>query len=103
MTMTAGRARLSIAPRLRLDPANRPPEGWRAHARCRGMDTEVFYRPDGVSRPVRVAREQAAKAICASCPVKASCLEWAVATAEPAGIWGGLTPEERGVARRVAG
>ncbi len=103
MTVAAGRARISIAPRLQLDAASRTAEAWRTRARCRGLDTEMFYRADGVTRPVRMARERAAKEICATCPVISDCLDWALRTAEPAGIWGGMTPEERGIARRVAG
>jgi hypothetical protein len=37
---------------------------------------------------------QAAKAICAGCPIAQSCAAWAIANNEP-GIWGGLTMTER--------
>jgi len=36
-----------------------------------------------------------AKALCAICPVKALCLQWAMENREPAGIWGGLDVAER--------
>lgn len=36
-----------------------------------------------------------AKTVCAECPVKNLCLEYAVIAKEPYGIWGGTTPEER--------
>jgi len=103
MSAAAGRARISLSPRRGVTALPRSAEDWRENARCRGLDTEMFYRPDGASRSVRLAREHAAKAICAVCPVRQECLNWALATHEPAGIWGGLTPEERGVARRIAG
>jgi WhiB family redox-sensing transcriptional regulator len=66
---------------------------WRQFARCRGVDPEVFYP---VSDEEEAAEE--AKAICALCPVRQPCLEFALATREKNGIWGGLTERER---RRV--
>lgn len=35
-----------------------------------------------------------AKKICASCPIREMCLDWALLT-QSAGVWGGLTPSER--------
>ena len=43
-----------------------------------------------------------AKGICWLCPVKRECLEWALATDQQAGIWGGLTEDERRTLRGVA-
>ena len=37
----------------------------------------------------------AAKEICAVCPVNPECLEFALATNQEAGVWGGTTEEER--------
>lgn len=39
--------------------------------------------------------EQAAKALCAGCPMAADCLAGALARNEQFGIWGGLTLAER--------
>jgi WhiB family redox-sensing transcriptional regulator len=50
---------------------------------------------------VAVREVAAAKAICARCPVAADCLAWALGAGEPAGIWGGTTPEERRLSRRA--
>jgi hypothetical protein len=36
-----------------------------------------------------------AKALCAECPIRQQCLEYAVEANEEWGIWGGLTPRER--------
>jgi WhiB family redox-sensing transcriptional regulator len=33
--------------------------------------------------------------VCRRCPVRVKCLEYAIGTKEPEGIWGGLTPRER--------
>ena len=65
--------------------------GWRALAACRGVDPEIFH-PSDEDDP------SAAKAVCAECPVRESCLEHALAVREKHGVWGGLTERER---RRV--
>jgi WhiB family transcriptional regulator, redox-sensing transcriptional regulator len=57
-------------------------------AACRGADTSIFF-------PVSDSQAGAAKAICAECPVQDACLEHALETHQPDGIWGGLTPIER--------
>ena len=41
------------------------------------------------------ARESAAKAICASCPVMMQCAAHALAVREPYGVWGGLSEDDR--------
>jgi WhiB family transcriptional regulator, redox-sensing transcriptional regulator len=70
---------------------------WRDDAACRDADPEVFF-PDGDTRSVR-AQVKMAKLICRGCPVSATCLSWALASG-PAGIWGGLTEDERHRLRR---
>jgi WhiB family redox-sensing transcriptional regulator len=70
---------------------------WHERGTCNGLDTEVFFLPEGIRGPRKRAREAAAKAICAECPVMTQCLNWALATGEPYGVWGGTTPEEREV------
>ena len=68
---------------------------WREWAACRGMDSEVFFSPDGERGIAKRARERAAKAICATCPVREPCLAHALATREPYGVWGGMSERER--------
>jgi WhiB family redox-sensing transcriptional regulator len=66
---------------------------WRFSAACAGEDPDLFF-PSGRSAGAR--RQTAhAKAICAGCPVQAECLEWAQATEQPYGVWGGLDEQER--------
>ena len=36
-----------------------------------------------------------AKKICSECPVKKTCLDYAMSVPFDSGIWGGLTPNER--------
>lgn len=75
---------------------------WRDRAACAGLPTEVFYL--GPGNGPRSTQVQAAKQVCAGCPVTASCLAAAMEfeagnDSYRHGIWGGLTPEER---RRLA-
>jgi len=71
---------------------------WRDHAACRDADPDLFF-PDGDIRSAR-AQVKRAKLICRGCPVSATCLSWALADGQEAGIWGGLTEDER---RRLSG
>jgi WhiB family transcriptional regulator, redox-sensing transcriptional regulator len=69
---------------------------WRAAAACRGDRGIAFYPPTRTERKQeRLARERFAKSICAVCPVRAECLDQAIANGERYGIWGGLTFDER--------
>ncbi len=71
-------------------------EGWEAYAACRGADTSLFFAPNYFERrEEKLAREAKAKAICARCPVREPCLEYALRTRDPHGIWGGLNELER--------
>ena len=72
--------------------------GWQWRAACRGEDANLFFPPNHVEeKPERDARERHAKAICAICPVRIECLEYAIRIREPHGIWGGLNELERRV------
>jgi WhiB family redox-sensing transcriptional regulator len=62
--------------------------GWRTQARCRGLDPEIFH-------PGEDQDPSAAKAVCAACPVREACLEYAISTREKFGVWGGLDERER--------
>ena len=68
---------------------------WQYQGACRDVPSEMFFHPDGERGPRRKARENAAKAVCASCPVVAACRAQALAVQEPYGIWGGLTEDDR--------
>ena len=54
---------------------------------CRDEHPELFFLPGDNA----IA---AAKNVCRRCPVRGECLNWALRNPE-AGIWGGLTEEER--------
>ncbi|MDN6284822.1 MAG: WhiB family transcriptional regulator [Corynebacterium casei] len=73
---------------------------WQLHGACRGEQSDVFYHPDGERGRARAQRENRAKAICASCPVLELCRDHALESAEPYGVWGGMSESERSVALR---
>ena len=64
------------------------PVGWRYRAACRGADLEVFF-------PGRGQSAEHARQICASCPVRELCLDYALRHGIVHGIWGGLTERDR--------
>ncbi|WP_406425684.1 WhiB family transcriptional regulator [Streptomyces sp. NBC_00842] len=66
---------------------------WRHEAACRWIDPDLFW-PLGEGAAARQQAEQA-KAVCAKCPVRAQCLEWAVETRQDFGVWGGMSERER--------
>ena len=65
---------------------------WMADGKCREMDPALFFPSDGIG--VQVARR-----VCAECPVKAPCLEYALYNRIEHGVWGGASERER---RRIA-
>jgi WhiB family redox-sensing transcriptional regulator len=74
----------------------RTDELWQAKAACRGPHASVFFPPSHLERKDEKAqREERAKGMCASCPVRKPCLDYAVRIREPHGIWGGLNEVER--------
>jgi WhiB family transcriptional regulator, redox-sensing transcriptional regulator len=88
----------------RADVTNAPREldlidvadSWELEARCRGEDATLFFGPNRFEpKRERVAREQRAKEICATCPALAACREHALVHAEPYGVWGGLGEADR--------
>lgn len=73
-------------------------DGWELDARCRGEEDALFFGPNRFEpKRERLAREQAAKAICAGCPVVAECRDFALRHGEMYGVWGGLGEGDRRV------
>jgi WhiB family transcriptional regulator, redox-sensing transcriptional regulator len=73
---------------------------WLDMVACRCSDAGLFFGADDETQPEKEARERKAKAICAPCPVRAQCLDYALSRSIKHGIWGGLTEHERSVLRR---
>lgn len=71
---------------------------WRADAACRLVDPDLFF-PVGVTGPA-IPHIASAKAVCESCRVRQPCLDYALDTRQDAGVWGGLSEEERLALRR---
>lgn len=72
-----------------------PPEeqDWQDRALCAQTDPEAFFPEKGGST-------RDAKRVCATCEVRAECLDYALAHDERFGIWGGLSNLERRRLRR---
>jgi len=68
--------------------------GWRSRAACHDVDDPEIFFPVAEAGPVHERQVAAAKAVCAGCPVRAECLDEALARI-PDGIAGGLTAAER--------
>jgi WhiB family redox-sensing transcriptional regulator len=69
---------------------------WQDRAACKGMDPTLFFGPEHTEAvKEKRDREEAAKAVCRTCPVNQECLEHALESREAYGIWGGLTELER--------
>jgi WhiB family redox-sensing transcriptional regulator len=66
---------------------------WWKSAACQDADPELFFPVSSVGLSRKdIAR---AKAVCASCVVRQPCLQFALATHQTYGVWGGTTEEER--------
>ena len=65
---------------------------WRDEASCRERSVNTFFPDQG--------EPTSARRICARCPVRRPCLEFALATEQQHGVWGGATARERNMIRR---
>lgn len=75
-------------------------EPWMRDATCAGSgEPDVWFPDDPGQTGHRVTL--GAKTVCASCPVRVQCLEYAMRTDVRYGIWGGTTPRERDQIRRT--
>jgi WhiB family redox-sensing transcriptional regulator len=68
---------------------------WQFDGACRDADQDLFFHPEGERGSARRRRAEAAKAICATCPVITQCREQSLTVREPYGVWGGLSEDER--------
>jgi WhiB family transcriptional regulator, redox-sensing transcriptional regulator len=72
---------------------------WRSAGACLSADPDLFFPV--ATGPVAVQQMAVAQRICAACPVRPECLDFAMGTGEAYGVWGGTTPDERIRARRA--
>lgn len=61
---------------------------WMANGNCANKAPDFFFPSDGVG--VELARH-----VCATCPVKTQCLEYALENRIDHGVWGGTSERER--------
>jgi WhiB family transcriptional regulator, redox-sensing transcriptional regulator len=61
---------------------------WMANGLCAAVPPATFFPSDG-------AGVDAARRICANCPVQEPCLEYALAHRIDHGVWGGASERER--------
>ena len=69
------------------------PMDWANRGKCRDLKTDIFFAEGG-------KKAMEAKLVCASCPVREKCLDYAIRNYEMYGIWGGHTAPERRDLRR---
>jgi WhiB family transcriptional regulator, redox-sensing transcriptional regulator len=66
---------------------------WWEQAACQSADPELFFpiasTGSGQHDVIR------AKAICAGCPIRRQCLDYAIDSHQAHGVWGGASEEER--------
>jgi WhiB family redox-sensing transcriptional regulator len=71
---------------------------WRDRAACLDEDAELFF-PIVNTGPALLQIEEA-KAVCRRCTVVDVCLKWAIESGQDAGVWGGMSEDERRALKR---
>jgi hypothetical protein len=79
---------------LRAELAAHVLTGWQAMAECRSVADDTWF-PDATQAELRAV----AVARCGFCPVRRSCLAYALSEGEDYGIWGGTTDTQRDALR----
>ncbi len=69
--------------------------GWRDRAACRTAEADLFFPEAEPGTEAYRQQAQAPKAVCAGCPVRWHCGEYAAGTYQKHGIWAGLDEAER--------
>jgi len=78
----------------KLHTRTRADTSWQARANCIGVDPDLFFPEHGESLAP-------AKAVCSGCEVRAECLDYALATGQHHGVWGGTSERERKRTRKA--
>ncbi|MCC5950188.1 MAG: WhiB family transcriptional regulator [Nitriliruptoraceae bacterium] len=79
-----------------MDSDHQRGTSWQDRAACRGQATADHdpWFPEGKGADTAAAIAEA-KAVCERCPVRAPCLELALAEGHRSGVWGGLGTQAR--------
>lgn len=64
---------------------------------CYSTNPEAYHPTGEIERRDRLRARQ----LCAGCPIRRECLEYALANLDMSGIWGGTTDDERDEMRRM--
>lgn len=81
-------------PAMHTDTFPMPDLAWQEEALCAQTGGDFFFPEPGSS-----VRE--AKRICGLCPIRATCLEYALSHDMRFGVWGGMSEKERLALRRA--
>ena len=68
---------------------------WMRNAACRGEGFDAWFPTDETAEEAAAARR-----VCAGCPVRSECLDYALVGRIRYGLWGGLFPRERSALTR---
>lgn len=79
-----------------MNPLDLDVPDFRFDGLCTQITPDVFFPEKGDS-------VEPAKAVCRDCPVRAACLDYALARDEPHGVWGGMSVNERQRLRQERG
>ncbi|SFP01225.1 WhiB family transcriptional regulator, redox-sensing transcriptional regulator [Amycolatopsis arida] len=71
---------------------------WQHRAACRDEDPELFFPVSDMGPGARQTAQ--AKAVCARCPARIECLEYALDNGLDFGVFGGTTERERRALKR---
>jgi WhiB family redox-sensing transcriptional regulator len=74
-------------------------DDWRDEAACRNAEPDLFF-PIG-STGIAVDQIDAAKRVCNACEASEACLDFALATNQESGVWGGTSEDERRKLRKA--
>lgn len=77
-------------------PPHLDDNGWMDDAACAGFGPDMFFGGRGDNHDISEA-----KAVCADCPVREACLEYALVNEIHHGVWGGTSERQRRRLRRA--
>jgi WhiB family transcriptional regulator, redox-sensing transcriptional regulator len=64
-------------------------------AACNGQETRIFFDHEDLRGEKRAVSLAKARAVCAPCAIRGTCLNYALESGQQFGLWGGLTAAER--------
>jgi WhiB family redox-sensing transcriptional regulator len=71
---------------------------WQRSSACQDEDPRLFFPIGNTGAELDQIAE--AKVVCHRCEVVETCLKWAIESHQDAGVWGGLSADERRALKR---